>query len=170
MSTPRGPTRPEMSQHVSYLQRPLVATSTRLVRETASEPAKEEFLLGFRSRGGLQKSTSQPELSSGGGSSLSSGKLSNEETRERRSGTKTVWGGGRRRVKPARPLEAMVKSLLGMCGGPPHQLNAAKSADSQSVDDVEVGEVEVEEKGVLCFVSVVPGQERDSIGEGLERS
>lgn len=47
-----------------------------------------------------------------------------------------------------------------MGGVPPHQLNAAKSADSQSVDDVEVGEVEVEEKCILRFVSVATGENK----------
>lgn len=43
--------------------------------------------------------------------------------------------------------------------GIPYQLDAAKASNPQSVDDVEVGQVEVEEKGVLCFIPVTPGRE-----------
>lgn len=43
--------------------------------------------------------------------------------------------------------------------GVPYQLDAAKASNPQSVDDVEVGQVEVEEKGVLCFIPVTPGRE-----------
>lgn len=40
----------------------------------------------------------------------------------------------------------------------PYQLDAAKASNPQGVDDVEVGQVEVEEKRVLCFVPITPGK------------
>lgn len=38
-----------------------------------------------------------------------------------------------------------------------YQLNTSKATDPQSVDDVEVSEVEVEEKRILCFIPAVAG-------------
>lgn len=40
----------------------------------------------------------------------------------------------------------------------PYQLDTPEATDTQSVDDVEVSQVEIEEKCVLCFIPVVPGK------------
>lgn len=40
-----------------------------------------------------------------------------------------------------------------------YQLDPPKASYPQSVDDVEVGQVKVEEKRILCFVPVMPGKE-----------
>lgn len=55
---------------------------------------------------------------------------------------------------------------------PPHcgatyQLNPPKASNPQSVNDVEVGQVKVEEKGILCFVPVTPGKE-GKCGNGIK--
>lgn len=54
------------------------------------------------------------------------------------------------------PFSFPAESII---AGVPYQLDAAKASNPQSVDDVEVGQVEVEEKGVLCFIPVTPGRE-----------
>lgn len=43
--------------------------------------------------------------------------------------------------------------------GATYQLDPPKASNPQSVDDVEVGEVKVEEKRILCFIPVTPGKE-----------
>ena len=52
----------------------------------------------------------------------------------------------------------------------PYQLDTPEATDTQSVDDVEVSQVEIEEKCVLCFIPVVPGKrgKKDRMGTGLE--
>lgn len=40
-----------------------------------------------------------------------------------------------------------------------YQLDPPKASNPQSVDDVEVGQVKVEEKRILCFVPAMPGKE-----------
>lgn len=56
----------------------MLLTADRAFRDgtLAIKSQQKQSLFWFKQRGGHQKSTSQPELSSGGGSSLSSGKLS----------------------------------------------------------------------------------------------
>ena len=41
---------------------------------------------------------------------------------------------------------------------PPYQLHATKATDPQSVDDVEVSQVEIEEESILCFVPAEGGK------------
>lgn len=43
--------------------------------------------------------------------------------------------------------------------GATHQLDPPKASNPQSVNDVEVSQVKVEEKRILCFVPVTPGKE-----------
>lgn len=43
--------------------------------------------------------------------------------------------------------------------GATYQLDPPEASNPQGVDDVEVGQVKVEEKRILCFVPVMPGRE-----------
>ncbi len=47
--------------------------------------------------------------------------------------------------------------VLSQCSAP-YQLNTTKTTNTQSVNDVEVREVETEEKRVLCFIPAKPGK------------
>lgn len=51
---------------------------------------------------------------------------------------------------------------------PPYQLHATKAANPQSVDDVEIGQIEIEEKSILGFVPADGVKEEDG-EEGGER-
>lgn len=62
----------------------------------------------------------------------------------------------------------MSPSRRGARPPPPYQLDAPKSSNPQSVDDVEVGQVEVEEKRVLCFVPVTAGEGGVGGGNGIK--
>lgn len=57
--------------------------------------------------------------------------------------------------------------LLSHCSAP-YQLDTTKATNPQSIDDVEVRQVEIEEKCILCFIPVEPGKRGKSTGRGLE--
>lgn len=40
----------------------------------------------------------------------------------------------------------------------PYQFDTTKASNPQCVNDIEVSQVEIEEKGILCLVPVMPGK------------
>lgn len=56
--------------------------------------------------------------------------------------------------------------LLSHCSAP-YQLDTTKATNPQSVDDVEVSQVEIEEKRILCFIPVEPGKRGKKYGKRI---